>query len=72
MDSYNIILIKEKVPTFWEHFSHKQETMKLGFDQLCSAIGRLYADVKEVLSPRKVDAISRVRHISNTHRTIYG
>ena len=39
MDSYNIILIKEKVPTIWEHFSHKQETMKLGFDQLCSAIG---------------------------------
>jgi hypothetical protein len=38
MDSYNIILNKEKVPTFWEHFPHKEETMKAGFDQLCSAI----------------------------------
>ena len=44
--------------------------MKAGFDQFCSAIGRLYADVK-VLSPR-LDEISRVRDICNTHRTIYG
>ena len=33
MDFYNIIHNKEKVPTFWEHFYHKQETMKAGFDQ---------------------------------------
>ena len=48
--------------------SPTQENMKAGFDQFCSAFGRLYADVK-VLSPR-LDEISRMRDICNTHRTI--
>ena len=46
MNSNKIILNVEIVPTFWEHFSPKHENIKAGFDQFCSAIGRLYADVK--------------------------
>jgi len=70
MDAYNIMLREEIVPTFWEHFIPKQESVKAGFDQFCTAIGRLYADVK-LLSPH-LEELSRLRDLCNTHRTIFG
>jgi len=70
LDSYNLILAEEIVPSFWGHFSHTQDTIKAGFDQFCSAIGKLYADVK-VLSPC-LEELARLRDICSTHTTTYG
>merc|ERR1719312_2222349 len=70
LDSYNLILAENIVPSFWGHFSHTQDTIKAGFDQFCSAIGKLYADVK-VLSPC-LEELTRLRDICSTHTTTYG
>merc|ERR1719233_2113806 len=70
LDSYNLILAEEIVPSFWGHFSPTQDTIKAGFDQFCSAIGKLYADVK-VLSPC-LEELARLREICSTHTTTYG
>merc|ERR1719357_272089 len=70
MDSYGIMLNEEIVPTFWGHFVPKQANMQAGFDQFCSAIDRLYADVK-VLSPR-LELLSQLRDVCKTNRTLFG
>merc|ERR1719357_1737200 len=70
MDSYGIMLNEEIVPTFWGHFVPKQTNMQAGFDQFCSAIDRLYADVK-VLSPR-LELLSQLRDVCKTNRTLFG
>merc|ERR1719320_2251532 len=70
LDSYNLILAENIVPSFWGHFSHTQDTIKAGFDQFCSAIGKLYADVK-VLSPC-LEELTRLRDICSTHTSTYG
>merc|ERR1719309_429849 len=70
MDSYGIMLNEEIVPTFWDHFVPKQTNMQAGFDQFCSAIDRLYADVK-VLSPR-LELLSQLRDVCKTNRSLFG
>ena len=72
LDSYNILLNEEIVSTFSSQFLARdtQEDMKEGFDRFCSAVGRLYADLK--MLSLGLEELSSLREVCSTHSTSYG